>query len=108
MNDSSSFDSIREAQRSVGEQLRRPEAKSGTHDWSAQPRAMVDEPELDGDPHGLAVLAVVLGEILLVIFLVVCAVLGALLLQRAVRDAVASGWSLHVLMESLHDRLGPA
>jgi hypothetical protein len=74
--------------------------KKGTHDWSAQPRIMVDPPER----HVITVLGLGLASA----FFLVCAVLGALLLARAIHDAVTSGWSWQVIGESLRDRLGPA
>jgi hypothetical protein len=106
MSDINWISSITEAQNSVREHLRRPVAKKGVHDWSAN-CTKVDELE-GGDPHTFGNLLTAFGLGVLAIFLVFCAVLGALLLARAVHDAVTFGWSWRVIGESLRDRLGPA
>jgi hypothetical protein len=83
-----------------------PAATKGTRDWSAN---CVKVDELEGsDPHTLGNLLTAFGLGALAIFFVMCAVLGAFLLARAVHDAVTSGWSWQVIGESLRDRLGPA
>lgn len=85
----------------------RPSPTKGTHDWSAQPRVMVDECEGD-DPHVFGHLLVALGLALLTFFFVLCALIGAFCLGCAVHDAIASGWSWQSVSESLRDRMGTA
>jgi hypothetical protein len=107
MSDDSNMITITEAQSLVREHFRRPMAKKGVHDWSKQPRTMVDPPETY-EPSRLRHIVTVLGMTLAFAFFAVCAVLGGLLLARAVHDAMAMGWSWSVVLESISDRLGPA
>ena len=78
----------------------RPAAKQGTHDWSQQPRTMVDELEGD-DPHtfGNLLTAFALAFMMLVFF--AFAVLGAIAFAHAFRHAMASGWSWSTFFEAI-------
>lgn len=79
----------------------------GVHDWSRQPRVMVDECECD-NPHVWGHLLTLAGMVLSAIFFLACASIGALLLARAIHDGITSGWSWSTVVESITDRLGPA
>jgi len=77
----------------------------GTHDFSAN---CVQVAECEGGEPWIGYLLTAIGMVAAVVFFAVCGALGALLLSRAVHDAIAAGWSWATLFASLRERLGPA
>ena len=86
----------------------RPAATKGSLDWNAIPNRILMDPPETKQLSILRYLVKAFGLAVVPVFVLVCAVLGAFLIARAVHDAIASGWSWAVVFESISDRLGPA